>query len=119
MANNKVQLANGTVVMDITDTTADASSVAEGAVFYSAAGVRTVGTYRYKMLHVSTTITSLPKTISDSRITSAMRVANAQFGTPSALVTNPAWTTADGSIVFSGTISGSTTADFDLIEAEE
>lgn len=42
MANNKVIYGN-TTIMDITDTTAEAADVAEGAVFYDKAGVRTVG----------------------------------------------------------------------------
>lgn len=41
---NKVQLADGTTVMDITDTDAQAGDVAKGAVFYAASGARTVGT---------------------------------------------------------------------------
>ena len=44
MANNKVTLANGTVLMDITDTTATAADVASGKYFYAASGVRTQGT---------------------------------------------------------------------------
>lgn len=47
MANpyvNKVQLGNGTTVMDITDTTAEASDVAAGKYFYAASGARTAGT---------------------------------------------------------------------------
>ena len=44
MANNKVVLSNGTVILDITDTTATASDVAQGKYFYTKAGVRTAGT---------------------------------------------------------------------------
>lgn len=43
MANNKVQLANGTVLIDITDTTATASDVLSGEYFYDASGVKTEG----------------------------------------------------------------------------
>lgn len=41
---NKVQKADGTTIMDITDTTATASDVASGKYFYTAAGVKTQGT---------------------------------------------------------------------------
>ncbi len=44
MANNKVQLADGTVLIDLTDTTATADDVAEGKYFYSSAGVKLTGT---------------------------------------------------------------------------
>lgn len=44
MANNKVQLADGTTIIDLTDTTAVASDVAAGKYFYTAAGVKTEGT---------------------------------------------------------------------------
>lgn len=46
MANNKVVFGN-TTIMDITDTTAEASDVAQGEVFYNRAGVRSVGTGNY------------------------------------------------------------------------
>ena len=46
MANNKVVYGN-TTIMDITDTTAEASDVANGQVFYDRSGVRTVGTGNY------------------------------------------------------------------------
>ena len=42
MAVNKVQFGN-TVIMDITDTTADADSVLAGEVFYTNSGTRSTG----------------------------------------------------------------------------
>ena len=48
MANNpyvnKVQTADGTTIIDISDTTAVASDVASGKYFYTAAGAKTAGT---------------------------------------------------------------------------
>lgn len=53
---------------------------------------------------------------SDSRITSTMRVINCVFGTPKNVTSNLTWTTSSGSISFSGTFTGNTTIDFDLVE---
>lgn len=44
MANNKVELSDGTTLMDITDTTATEADVASGKTFYKANGARGVGT---------------------------------------------------------------------------
>lgn len=43
---NKVELADGTTLIDITDTTAEASDVAAGSVFYAASGLRSTGTMK-------------------------------------------------------------------------
>lgn len=40
---NKVVQSNGTTLIDISDTTAEASDVAQGKYFYTAAGVKTAG----------------------------------------------------------------------------
>ena len=68
-------------------------------------------------LHIQDNVTSLPKTISNTNITATMRVIDCVFGTPSAIKSDVTWTTADGSVVLSGTMSGSTTVDLVLIEA--
>ncbi len=44
MANSKVQLANGTVLIDITDTTATAGDVVTGKSIYTKDGVKNEGT---------------------------------------------------------------------------
>lgn len=67
-------------------------------------------------LHLQATATSLPLTINNSTITATMRVIECTFGTPTAINGDVTWTTADGSIVLSGTMSGSTTVDLVLIE---
>lgn len=69
-------------------------------------------------LLISDSITAFPKTISDARITAAMRVAEVSFGTPSAVVSDITWTTSAGEIVLSGTLaaSSSTTVEIILIQ---
>lgn len=67
-------------------------------------------------LHLQATATSLPLTINNSAITATMRVIDCVFGTQKALSSDVTWTTSDGSIVLSGTMSGSTTVDLVLIE---
>lgn len=68
-------------------------------------------------LHISVaSFSSLPKTITDANITSTMRVIDCVWGTPASIVGNITWTTSNGSLVLSGTMSGSTTAEIVLIE---
>lgn len=63
-----------------------------------------------KVLQVDVSaFSSLPQTKSDSRITSDHVVVSSTFGTPSAMTSDLSWTTSDGSITISGSISGSTT----------
>ena len=70
-------------------------------------------------LHISTTITTSPATISNAAITSTMRIVSIQFGTPSVVKKDVAWTTSDGSLVLgdASTFSSSTTVDIILAEA--
>ena len=69
-------------------------------------------------LHISASISTSPAAISDSRITSTMRIISIQFGTPSVVKKDVAWTTSDGSLVLgdSTTFSSSTTVDIILAE---
>lgn len=69
-------------------------------------------------LHISATISTSPATISNASITADMRVIEIQFGTPSAVKKEVAWTTSDGSIVLgdASTFSSTTTVDIILME---
>lgn len=68
-------------------------------------------------LHISVaSFSSLPKTIENANITSTMRVIDCVCGTPNSIIGDVTWTTSDGSLVLSGTMSGSTIADIVLIE---
>lgn len=69
-------------------------------------------------LHISTTITTSPATISNADITSTMRIVSIQFGTPSVVTKDVAWTTSDGSLVLgdASTFSSSTAVDIILAE---
>lgn len=69
-------------------------------------------------LHISTTISTSPATISNASITSTMRIIDIQFGTPSVVKKDIGWTTSNGSLVLGDalTFSSSTTVDIVLIE---
>ena len=67
-------------------------------------------------LNVSTSsFSSFPQTINDSNITENMRVIECTWSNPGAITSDISWTTTDGSITLSGSISGSTTANLILI----
>lgn len=69
MANNKVQLANGTVLIDLTDTTATASDVLSGEYFYDAAGVKTEGSLSLPSTYtVTKTLTHVTTTNDDTEV---------------------------------------------------
>lgn len=58
---------------------------------------------------VSGTISSSALTITNAAITSDMVVVGCTFGSPGNVYSNLAWTSANGSITFTGTLDGSTT----------
>lgn len=62
------------------------------------------------LMVVSANLTTLPTSISNADITANMRVINISYGTPSAITSAVTWSTSDGSLVLSGTMSGSTSA---------
>ena len=69
-----------------------------------------------KSFHITDTIAALPCVISDERINYMMSAANITFGTPSAIISDISWVTAEGSITFSGTLASnmSSSIDFDI-----
>lgn len=64
----------------------------------------------YESIYVEFNFSSSSVTYSDSRITSASRVVSCTFGNPKNVTSDVTWTTANGSVTISGTISTSTTA---------
>ena len=90
--------------------------VAGGAVGESSSFAREDHQHPLPTLHLSATVTSLPKSIDNDAITADMRVVNIEWGTPGAIQSNVAWSTSAGSLVLSGTMSGSTTAEIDLVK---
>lgn len=77
-------------------------------------------------IHLTATISALPLTISDARIladtsTEESRVTDVVLGNPAALESNLSWTTAAGSVTFSGTLTSgaSTTIVFNVSRVEK
>ena len=80
-------------------------------------GSKTLSQYSQVLQITSNAFSSLPVTISNSKITSDMVVIQYVLSNPGAQTSDWDWTTADGSIALSGTISGSTTITLYLAEA--
>ena len=71
-------------------------------------------------LHISVaSFSSFPKPIDNASIKSTMRVIECVWGNPSAITGDVSWSTADGELLLTGTMSGSTTADIVLIETTD
>lgn len=79
-------------------------------------GITTLQTYEVR--HISGNITALPKSFSYAFIGADHRVINCVLGTPSAVISDLAWTTSAGDVTFTGTLAnlGSTTIDFDIVK---
>lgn len=113
MANNKVQLANGTVLIDITDTTATTSDVAQGKYFYGADGIKLAGTHTDPMARGTGTDSVIsvsetnPNTASGGYAFAVGRSNNASGDNSVAMGYN---SLASGltSIAIGGTVSGKT-----------
>lgn len=69
MANNKVQLANGTVLIDLTDTTATASDVVTGSFFYDKAGIKREGTLAVDETYsITKALTNVSSSADDTKV---------------------------------------------------
>ena len=80
-------------------------------------GSKTLSQYSQVLQITSNAFSSLPVTINNSKITSDMVVVQYVLSNPGAQTGDWNWTTANGSIALSGTISGSTTITLYLAEA--
>ena len=108
-ANGNVVVGPSNIIMSDSESLATHMSAAESEITALDA---------YKPLHFSITLTSLPRQVDDERITANMRVINAVFGTPTAIRSNISYTTSATNIVFSGSMDGTTTLDFDLMKID-
>ena len=69
MANNKVQLSDGTTLMDLTQDTVTPQTLLSGATAHNAAGEAISGTYVPKtMTVVGTTLKLAPATVSGNTV---------------------------------------------------
>jgi len=77
----------------------------------------TVAETREVLVRTITSISSLPYTMTYSKITSDMVVVKAELGTPSAQTGDWTVTTSDGSLSIAGSISGSTSLKLYLMKS--
>lgn len=110
--NNVSPDSNGNVALEAASIpTADSTSV-QVHLTQIESDITTLGTY--EVHHVTTSLTTLPTTISAAWITAEHRVINCVFGTPASIGSDVTWTTTDGTLSLSGTLSASTTIDLDI-----
>lgn len=91
-------------------TTVPLPDISGGAVGESNTFARADHQHPSSLLVVSANLTALPTSISNANITADMRVVSISYGTPSAITSAVAWSTAAGSLTLSGTMTGSTSA---------
>ena len=94
---------------------ADVSQITANGVTYDIKDTVARNALENKILTLTVgAFSSLPQTISNSKITADMVVLECSFGTPSAIRSDISWTTSAGQLRLTGTISGSTTAQITL-----
>lgn len=120
--NTPVEPAHNTGVIDegasIVDMPLYRIDLAGSTVQFSRLFVRSYSTEEARPLQINLgTISSLPVTVSDDRITAdhICKPADCLLSVPSAQTSDWTVTTSDGSVTVSGTVSGSTTATIWLV----
>lgn len=89
---------------------ADVSQITANGVTYNVKDTTARNALENKILTLTVgAFSSLPKTISNSKITADMVVLSCDFGTPTA-ITSITWTTSAGQLRLTGSMSGTTTA---------
>lgn len=90
---------------------ADISQWTAGGVTYDVMDATARAELENKILTLTVgAFSSLPKTISNSKITADMVALTCTFGTPSAITSDITWTTSAGQLKLTGSMSGTTTA---------
>lgn len=114
--NNVSPDGNGNVALDASNIACFGGQSVQAHITAIESGIATLQTYEVR--HISGNITALPKSFSYAFISAAHRVINCVLGTPSAVISDLAWTTSAGDVTFTGTLAnlGSTTIDFDIVK---
>ena len=90
---------------------ADVSQITAHGVTYNIKDSTARSALENKILTLTVgAFSSLPKTISNSKIKADMVVLSCDFGTPWAITSDITWTTSEGQLRLTGSMSGTTTA---------
>lgn len=94
---------------------ADVSQITADGVTYNIKDTTARTALENKILTLTVgAFSSLPKTISNSKITADMVVLSCEFGNPTAIKSAISWTTSAGRLQLTGTMNGTTTAQIVL-----
>ena len=90
---------------------ADVSQITADGVTYDIKDATARNALENKILTLTVgAFSSLPLTISNSKITADMVVLSCNLGTPTAITSDITWTTSAGQLRLTGTMDGTTTA---------
>ena len=90
---------------------ADVSQITADGVTYDIKDTTARNALENKILTLTVgAFSSLPLTISNSKITADMVVLSCEFDTPAAITSDITWTTSAGQLRLTGSMSGTTTA---------